>query len=572
VAKKMRERVNLKATKAYCQMSVLQALSRQRNVKVVFQRSSEEEVACVTASGALLAMWSDLFRTILGQRLDATFRTDDEEFVVFLPDFRPQTFLLLMEFLSAGRQSKTGLDGQTYSELMSLLKMLRIYGLDCPERHQDSTTLKEEPLDDNLDPMTDSMKDDDVTAEFSYQPFLFDDLKNQPHNGPKTSDDCDTNEKKEDVGSCLEVDLKEHEEDMEEAGKVAEDTVATNTSSQGYECKICGKKFRDRDHARQHTSVHFKIPQLQCVVCNKTYMARSAGQYHLKTAHQGEGKMVQINADKLQQVLGKFFSRTENGISSNQDVSNGQVKGEEMGEGDAIDVDFKMGENGKAGAFECQRCHKSFKSKFLLDAHKNFAYGICEAKSECICEICGFEASSISKLAHHQNTHLETSKHKCLQCSKAFTKNEALKNHMHIHTGEKMFVCEICGREFAWKRALDAHVLGVHQKMNRYECALCGAKYRNRLNVRRHLVTHFNIAQYACTVCRQEFMVASTCAKHVKKVHGGIEISGGGVTVTNSEQWKKLSDEHIVQIHCRKQVKNGAAAEQESPFAMTKGP
>merc|ERR1712012_865106 len=134
-----------------------------------------------------------------------------------------------------------------------------------------------------------------------------------------------------------------------------------------------------------------------------------------------------------------------------------------------------------------------------------------------------------------------------MQCNKAFTMAQALKLHMSIHTGEKNLVCEICGREFLWKRALDAHVLGVHQKMNRYQCGLCGSKYRNRLNVRRHLVSHFSIPQYTCTVCRTEFMVASTCYKHVKKVHGG----QGGVTVTNTKKWKELADKHIKLIDSR---------------------
>merc|ERR1719300_2237810 len=88
-------------------------------------------------------------------------------------------------------------------------------------------------------------------------------------------------------------------------------------------------------------------------------------------------------------------------------------------------------------------------------------------------------------------------------------------------------ICELCGQKFRWQRALEVHVQGVHEKLNRYSCGICGAKYRNRLNVRRHLVSHFSIPQYKCTVCLVDFMVASTCSKHIKKAHEG----RGSVTV-----------------------------------------
>ena len=70
-------------------------------------------------------------------------------------------------------------------------------------------------------------------------------------------------------------------------------------------------------------------------------------------------------------------------------------------------------------------------------------------KPECnICEICGFEAANQAKLERHQNSHMEITKHKCLDCNKAFTQAQSLANHMQIHTGEKPFVCELCGQKY----------------------------------------------------------------------------------------------------------------------------
>ena len=42
-----------------------------------------------------------------------------------------------------------------------------------------------------------------------------------------------------------------------EAGKQEILTLAA------YQCRMCGKQFKDKDSARGHTTVHFKIPQVR---------------------------------------------------------------------------------------------------------------------------------------------------------------------------------------------------------------------------------------------------------------------------------------------------------------------
>lgn len=484
---------------------IVQSLDSEKNVSLMCGHDSVT-VEKVDVSGPLLACHSPLVRSIL-----SNLHYDHQNVTLVLPDFEAEVVsaLLLPLLIGVSVQVSRHRDFQQMTQLLDLLGITGVYGSHADYRDQIIWQSEGDPYDDKERIQQVLRADADLVTM---------DVKNEEDDSVVENDDEESPEEKE-------------EEVLEE------DTEAGGTPA--YQCTICEKSLRDKEQARQHATVHFKIPQVQCVTCGKSYLAKSAGQYHLRRAHAGQASMVPVNIDKLKQVMLKFFKKfDDNSIEERQNDENIFAEGGPL-------PDQKP--------FNCPKCAKTFESQDLLLAHHHYSYQVCQPpKLECnICEICGYEAPNPSKLARHQNTHMETSKFKCLQCNKAFTMAQALKFHMHIHTGEKPFVCELCGQRFLWKRALDAHVLGVHEKLNRYSCAICGAKYRNRLNVRRHLVSHFSIPQYACTVCRTEFMVASTCSKHIKKTHNG----SGNVTVTNSAEWKELADKHIVLDHSRKKVK-----------------
>ena len=55
--------------------------------------------------------------------------------------------------------------------------------------------------------------------------------------------------------------------------------------------------------------------------------------------------------------------------------------------------------------------------------------------------------------------HRGTKPYQCEICSKAFSNNGALVEHIVTHTGEKPFQCEICSKSFSNNSALVEHVV-----------------------------------------------------------------------------------------------------------------
>ncbi|XP_055595202.1 zinc finger protein 236-like [Uranotaenia lowii] len=226
--------------------------------------------------------------------------------------------------------------------------------------------------------------------------------------------------------------------------------------------------------------------------------------------------------------------------------------------------------------FKCPKCCLVFRRRATLMGHIEQHY----ENEDHICVVCkrqflsaaelrihvyeGHEEKSASPQKKSKNTVGQTNEkinYKCTLCeNKIFTKKSLLERHFLIHTKQKPFVCDICGKTFNQKSTLKTH-WAVHTKNRDFMCMLCGLKFTQKVNLRVHTMRVHpkrNIAtltdRLPCPYCPCLFKKLGSLNAHKTKVHA--------VLLEQTEQSNDPNqvEEEVVQITAVEQQSEGTEA------------
>ena len=183
------------------------------------------------------------------------------------------------------------------------------------------------------------------------------------------------------------------------------------------------------------------------------------------------------------------------------------------------------------------RCYVRLKRLKLTDKPQDRAR-IHTGKKQ-TCQICGIVVSCKYNLYRHLKVHKRQKEARatCDVCGHAFYRKSQseIERHMRIHTGEKPYCCEICGKTFSLKHCMKSHMFVIHgtnlyrhlkvrkgQKEVRATCDVCGhAFYRkSQSEIDRHMRIHTGEKPYCCEICGKTFALKHGMKSHMLIIHG----------------------------------------------------
>nr|CAD7576708.1 unnamed protein product [Timema californicum] len=158
----------------------------------------------------------------------------------------------------------------------------------------------------------------------------------------------------------------------------------------------------------------------------------------------------------------------------------------------------------------CKLCNKCFDSQYSLNYHKIFHSKL----KHYMCDYCGiFFVRKV--LERHLKIHTDERPFECEECGRTFKEKTILRKHLRIHYGERNYMCELCGKKFVSLENLGVHkYCHLDRAIMKMKCQFCERKFATRQRLKKHVRTHSGERPHLCEVCCRGFSSKSHLERH----------------------------------------------------------
>ncbi|XP_060937322.1 zinc finger protein 668 [Limanda limanda] len=159
----------------------------------------------------------------------------------------------------------------------------------------------------------------------------------------------------------------------------------------------------------------------------------------------------------------------------------------------------------------CAECGKRFcqiyNYRVHLRAHAQTKVGLL------FCRVCRLNFLSQEDLeVHLSKTHFEKEFYECDMCKKVFTSMKLCETHVRLNKCMLPVVCEVCGCHFTSPKSLVRHRKKLcHRAL---KCTDCSRTFTRKNALLKHSFSHLGLLPYTCVRCRCHFRLAALYRRH----------------------------------------------------------
>lgn len=249
-----------------------------------------------------------------------------------------------------------------------------------------------------------------------------------------------------------------------------------------YVCVVCGQGNLMLKSLGEHSSLHPELMESHyCNLCQHHFQNKTDLKLHLETHLDSN--------DLVCQYCNKRFSL---------------IEGLELHESSHQRMEFV-----------CVECHQQFTSKHVVLAHLKDCHS-----NELVCKICAQGFKSENLLDNHIITHTSVSSvvkiFICEVCGKEYDSKIALQRHnLFLHNKRFPLLCKFCGFRTYHQDSLKEHLIKDHSDVT-FKCAECGVLFSEKFNFDMHMATHTEKKIFNCKYCGSRFRKLDNFKFHLK--------------------------------------------------------
>lgn len=303
-------------------------------------------------------------------------------------------------------------------------------------------------------------------------------------------------------------------------------------ASNKYKCFICSQTFLDASFLKDHTinghsigdikqelnnrirdkSVKVDVSCLKCKICLVTLPDLNSLKVHLK--NHGKNIDPEFNDNIIPFKLeGKVF--------------NCQICGEKFLKLRLLIIHMSKHFNN----FSCDVCGSVFISLNLLKRHLQI-----HQQGTFPCDKCDkVFSNSAKRTLHMRGVHIKQFPRRCPICPERFNSNYQRTKHLRIIHNQTsgLFRCETCGREYDLKYHLLLHIRSVHLQERNQECNICHARFFSKYCLSRHMVIHTGEKNFVCGVCGKAYARMKNLKEHTRTHVPGVACEVCGLSCSD---------------------------------------